>query len=406
MSSKDSLECSQSENTERQLARTSVAEAATATPGCSKWPDVTDSIKDNRRKTRAAREKKRYWEDEAFREKKKQRGKKKYAEDEEYRGRLIEQGKKKYSEDDQCKRRLIREGNREYAADDEYRAQRIRQGKRKYAEDDKYRDRLIQQGKRKYAEDDQYRARSIRQGKRKYAEDSQYRGRLIRQGKIISAKKYSTNPAYRIRKQRESKAAYQQRKAEICAASASKYQQKKQSKAKGRNDITKVAANFRKTCTEGPDHICTVCHRLLFPNQVHKCSRSKYRTCKKPETARKCITGKYVHTCMPGVCHDPCHVMSTPSGQEWICFTCDRHLTNGNIPPEAYNNNLDPGNVPKELSDLNSLEQHLLACELPFAKIVSLPKGGQRGIHGPVVCVPSNLKKTTTALHGESMIVT
>ncbi len=214
----------------------------------------------------------------------------------------------------------------------------------------------------------------------------------------MSAEKYATNPDYRKGKKQASKTVYQKRKGEIRAASASKYLQKKGSKAKGQKSIINVALNFMKICTEGPDHICTVCHRLLFPNQVQKCSRSKYRTCKKPETAKRCITGKYLHTCIPDDCEDPCPVMSTPARQEWICFTCDRHLTNGNIPPQAYHNNLDPGNVPKELSDLNSLEQHLLACELPFAKIVSLPKGGQRGIHGPVVCVPSNVKKTTTAL--------
>lgn len=28
-------------------------------------------------------------------------------------------------------------------------------------------------------------------------------------------------------------------------------------------------------------------------------------------------------------------------------------------------------------------------------KVMALPKGGQKNIHGPVVCVPSDLKKTT-----------
>lgn len=52
--------------------------------------------------------------------------------------------------------------------------------------------------------------------------------------------------------------------------------------------------------------------------------------------------------------------------------------------------------VPEELSCLNSLEQHLISLHIPFMKIMALPKGGQKNIHGPVVCVPSDLKKTTT----------
>lgn len=29
-------------------------------------------------------------------------------------------------------------------------------------------------------------------------------------------------------------------------------------------------------------------------------------------------------------------------------------------------------------------------------KVMALPRGGQRNIHGPVVCVPSNFKKVTS----------
>lgn len=29
-------------------------------------------------------------------------------------------------------------------------------------------------------------------------------------------------------------------------------------------------------------------------------------------------------------------------------------------------------------------------------KVMNLPHGGQKNIHGPVVCVPSNLKKVTS----------
>lgn len=52
--------------------------------------------------------------------------------------------------------------------------------------------------------------------------------------------------------------------------------------------------------------------------------------------------------------------------------------------------------IPSELRELNSLEQHLIALHIPFMKVMSLPQGGQRNVHGPVVCVPSNMKKATS----------
>ncbi|XP_065926121.1 uncharacterized protein [Magallana gigas] len=68
----------------------------------------------------------------------------------------------------------------------------------------------------------------------------------------------------------------------------------------------------------------------------------------------------------------------------------------GKIPQEAAINKMSLEDIPSELSDLNSLEQHLIALHIPFMKVMSLPQGGQRNVHGPVVCVPSNIKKTTS----------
>lgn len=75
---------------------------------------------------------------------------------------------------------------------------------------------------------------------------------------------------------------------------------------------------------------------------------------------------------------------------------CHRKIISGEIPPEAAANNMYLDPVPVELSRLNSLEQHLISLHIPFMKVMDLPKGGQKNIHGPVVCVPSDLKKTTS----------
>ena len=68
------------------------------------------------------------------------------------------------------------------------------------------------------------------------------------------------------------------------------------------------------------------------------------------------------------------------------------------MPPQAKANNLQTEKTPNELHDMNSLEQQLIAQTIPFSKIVALPKGGQKGIKGGVVCVPSSVQETTKAL--------
>ena len=65
----------------------------------------------------------------------------------------------------------------------------------------------------------------------------------------------------------------------------------------------------------------------------------------------------------------------------------------GKIPAESAVNNLGLETIPKELMDLNFLEKHLIALHIPFMKVMALPHGNQRNIHGPVVCVPSDLRK-------------
>ena len=70
-----------------------------------------------------------------------------------------------------------------------------------------------------------------------------------------------------------------------------------------------------------------------------------------------------------------------------------------NIPAlSVHGNNLQPLDLPNHLQDLNTLEQFLITPVLPFMKIISLPKGLQKGIHGPVVCVPADVNATIQTL--------
>ncbi len=63
-----------------------------------------------------------------------------------------------------------------------------------------------------------------------------------------------------------------------------------------------------------------------------------------------------------------------------ICHTCDRKICEGKIPAESVANNLALDPIPNELNSLNSLEQHLIAKNIPFMKMLALPRGGQNGV--------------------------
>ena len=61
------------------------------------------------------------------------------------------------------------------------------------------------------------------------------------------------------------------------------------------------------------------------------------------------------------------------------------------MPAQAKANKLDLEAIPTELSDFNPLEERLISLRIPFMKMVTLPCGKQRAIHGPAVNVPTDL---------------
>ncbi|KAL1261370.1 hypothetical protein QQF64_006635 [Cirrhinus molitorella] len=155
--------------------------------------------------------------------------------------------------------------------------------------------------------------------------------------------------------------------------------------------VQKAISAFRCQVLHGPTYICTVCHRTLFPNQVKMCKRSRY--VKNVRITASCLTGKYVHAC-DSACTVSCAVPAERR-QEWICHTCDSHLKRGYMPSIAVANKLELPPIPAELLDLNVLERQLIAGKFfPFAKIVALPKGQQRSVHGAFCVGPSEVEKT------------
>ncbi len=159
------------------------------------------------------------------------------------------------------------------------------------------------------------------------------------------------------------------------------------------NNIEYLLEQANLTMQEFPALACTVCHRARFREQVVLCRRSKYLDVTGIQNA---MTGEYVHKC-DGKCSDTSKYHKLKM-KEWICFTCDRHLRKGDIPPQAIVNGLRLDAIPDELKALNPLEKHLICIIQAFQKIVPLPKGGQKGVRGQMVCVPADLQKTADTL--------
>ncbi|CAG2192522.1 unnamed protein product [Mytilus edulis] len=162
-------------------------------------------------------------------------------------------------------------------------------------------------------------------------------------------------------------------------------------------DIIKVIENFRESVSKGPEFVCACCFRLCFENQVVQCKRELYKPGSAKAIADTCISEKYLHICTDE-CRDECLFKQTNRVTLWICYTCHRKILKGKIPAESFANNLALEDIPLELNRLNQLEQHLISLNIPFMKIVALPKGGQKAVHGPCVCVPSDISKVTTTL--------
>ncbi|KAL3986446.1 leucine-rich repeats and death domain-containing protein [Sarotherodon galilaeus] len=272
------------------------------------------------------------------------------------------------------------------------------QTRQKQYMDQKYKEDHVRERKKayirtKYASDPNYRHKQKKSIHARYHNDSQFRLHHIQRCAQYQRHKMATTASFAIYKK-------------LCAQRIKKkyrrlvtqFQQGPQSEAQPQlvvNSVMQAATlAFRETIKLGPTHVCTVCHRTLFPNQVQHCKRSKYVT--NSHVVDTCLTGKFVHVC-DSECTANC-TFPKQRMQEWICYNCDSHLQRGKISSIAVANNLALAPIPIELSQLNVLERQLIAKILPFAKIIALPKGQQRAVHGAVVCVPSDVETTVNSL--------
>ena len=137
--------------------------------------------------------------------------------------------------------------------------------------------------------------------------------------------------------------------------------------------------DYFKTIASGPTYICNCCNRFLYRATVVKFKMEKFKK-SDPDRLAQYITDDLSHN------------------EQWICKTCSKYIKRNEIPPQAIANRLELEPIPNQLSVLCPLEKQIITRIIPFMKIFALPKGGQHGLKGQVVLVPSNINKTADIL--------
>ncbi|XP_060571765.1 uncharacterized protein LOC132729947 [Ruditapes philippinarum] len=150
----------------------------------------------------------------------------------------------------------------------------------------------------------------------------------------------------------------------------------RQSKRTKTQSLHQAIEEFHLASSQGPVYVCASCLRMLYKQSVIKYKQTKYM-----QSVSKVISTDY--PCFENI---------------WVCNTCHKHLLKGRVPPQNFSNDLQVDRLPEELIGLTSLEGHLISQRIPFMKIMSRPRGGQKAISGAVVNVPVDCSDTCKSL--------
>lgn len=85
------------------------------------------------------------------------------------------------------------------------------------------------------------------------------------------------------------------------------------------------------------------------------------------DLASTCITDDYLYVCNSS-CPNVYSEQLCQRGKLFVCYTCDRHLKSGMVPPKAIVNKTDLEKLDFTFTELNTVERQLLALCLPFQK--------------------------------------
>ncbi|XP_072023189.1 uncharacterized protein [Amphiura filiformis] len=169
----------------------------------------------------------------------------------------------------------------------------------------------------------------------------------------------------------------------------SKLQENQLRRPRKSSDIDTVVSRFKSFCKEGMQliFVCQICQRINFRHQVKILRKENYN--------QRIL----LKSLPPGVSIEDINVVEDRDDHRtWICNTCHASMKAKRMPTIATVNGLNIQEQPPELSHLNMLERHLIAPAIPFMKMISLIKGAQKGVHGQIVCVKSDVNSVAQSL--------
>ncbi|XP_076838347.1 uncharacterized protein LOC143483367 [Brachyhypopomus gauderio] len=336
----------------------------------------------------------RYSSDAEYRLRQKSHVNTRYSRDAEYRLRKKSHVNTRYSHDADYRLRQKTYINTRYSHDADYRLRQKTYIKRRYLKDPEFQLKQKACMRSRYASDLKYKQKKRNHFVEKYRNDPNFKLYRIQHSSHKNKHKYTNEPFFRMLHKTRCALHIRRKYHQINLLQRSK-EVRTQSVETVNPVMQQAIDSFQMEILTGPTHVCTSCHRAMFPNQVRVCKRESYQ--KNQALVSNCLTGKYVHVCNNNCKRvEQCAVPERMT--EWICHSCHENLMRGNMPLIAVFNKLELAPIPSELSDLNILERHMIARYIPFAKIIALPKGQQRAIHGSVVCVPSEVESTVNAL--------
>ena len=147
--------------------------------------------------------------------------------------------------------------------------------------------------------------------------------------------------------------------------------------------IEEVSYSFAAAVKDGPDYVCTCCHRLMYQKTVIDFRPTKHT--KLPEEL----------SCQ---LFPPALLYTSAQQKVWVWKMCDYSLKRGNMPAQAKANNLVLQPVPPELEDLmqpNGSSAHITENFFHEDGCLTL---WQAESYGPAVNVPADL-------HPENVII-
>ncbi|XP_062572139.1 uncharacterized protein LOC134234095 [Saccostrea cucullata] len=138
---------------------------------------------------------------------------------------------------------------------------------------------------------------------------------------------------------------------------------------------------FLHKIKSGPSFVCICCNRLLYEQTVNKITKNTFKT----------VDPDVLNEALPGWCFDQKEI-------SYICKTCILSLHKKKIPGQATVNELHLTELKEPLISLTDFEARLVSQRLIFMKILALPRGRQKAVHGTVVNVPVDSSQTCTLL--------